>query len=63
MTIDNLKGINNDLARTDNDGKEWKFPELINDLRKLTVTNPVEPEDNYSDKPKVPKLYIMKQAI
>jgi hypothetical protein len=50
MTIDKLEGIRNDLVRTDDDWQEWKFPELIEALRKWTVRNPVKQEDSNSDK-------------
>ena len=39
MTIDKLEGIRNDLVRTDDDWQEWKYPELIEALRKWTVRN------------------------
>jgi hypothetical protein len=34
MTNEKLEGIRNDLVRTDDDWQEWKFPELIEALRK-----------------------------
>ena len=50
MTIDKLEGIRNDLVRTDDDWQEWKYPELIEALRKWTVRKPVKSEDNHPDK-------------
>ena len=50
MTVDRLERIRSDLVRTDDDWQEWKFPELIEALRKWTVGNLVKAEDNHSDK-------------
>ena len=50
MTIDKPEGIRNDLVRTDDNWQDWRFPELIEALRKWTVRDPVKPEDNHPDK-------------
>ena len=50
MTIDKLEGIQKDLVRTDDNWQDWRFPELIEALRKWTMRNPVKPEDNNLDK-------------
>jgi hypothetical protein len=42
MTLDKLEGIRGDLVRTDDDWLNWKFPELIEALRKWTVRNPLK---------------------
>ena len=41
-TIDKLEGIRGDLVRIDDDWQEWKFPQLVQALRKWTERNPVE---------------------
>ncbi len=48
-TIDKLEGIRGDLVRMDNDWQEWKFPYLVEALRKWTERNPVK---NQSEKGK-----------
>ena len=50
MTVDKLEGIRSDLVRTDDNWQVWKFPELIEALRKWTVRNPVKQEENHPDK-------------
>ena len=42
MTLDKLEGIRSDLVRTDDDWQNWKFPELIEALRKWTERNPLK---------------------
>ena len=42
MTLDKLDGIRSDLVRTDDDWQNWKFPELIEALRKWTERNPLK---------------------
>ena len=61
MTIDKLEGIRNDLVRTDDDWQEWKYPELIEALRKWTVRNPVKSEDNHPDKHNKSKNFQTRQ--
>ena len=34
LTLDKLQGIRADLVRMDNNWKEWKFPQLVEALRK-----------------------------
>ena len=41
-TIDKLEGIRGDLVRIDDDWQEWKFPQLVETLRKWTERNPVK---------------------
>ena len=41
-TIDKLEGIRGDLVRIDDDWLEWKFPQLVEALRKWTERNPVK---------------------
>ena len=41
-TIDKLEGIRGDLVRIDDDWQEWKFPQLVEALRKWTERNPVK---------------------
>ena len=52
-TIDKLEGIRGDLVRMDDDWQEWKFPHLVEALRKWTERNPVK---NQSEKEKPPQL-------
>ncbi len=61
MTIDKLEGIRNDLVRTDDDWQGWKYPELIEALRKWTVRNPVKSEDNHPDKHNKSKNFQTRQ--
>ena len=49
MTIDKLPGIRGDLVRTDDSWREWKFPKLVDELRKWTERNPIQSKQN--DKP------------
>ena len=49
MTLDKLEGIRSDLVRTDDDWQSWKFPQLIEALRKWTERNPLRREQE-SDK-------------
>ena len=41
-TIDKLEGIRGDLVRVDDDWQEWKFPQLVEALRKWTERNPIK---------------------
>ena len=41
-TIDKLEGIRGDLVRMDDDWQEWKFPNLVEALRKWTERNPLK---------------------
>ena len=34
LTLDKLQGIRADLVRMDNNWKEWRFPQLVEALRK-----------------------------
>ena len=49
MTIDKLPGIRGDLVRTDDSWREWKFPKLVDELRKWTERNLIQSKQN--DKP------------
>ena len=49
MTLDKLEGIRSDLVRTDDDWQSWKFPQLVEALRKWTERNPLRSEQG-SDK-------------
>ena len=46
MTLDKLEGIRSDLVRTDDSWQEWKFPQLVEALRKWTERNPPKPEQD-----------------
>jgi hypothetical protein len=41
-TIDKLEGIRGDLVRMDDDWQEWKFPQLVEALRKWTERNHIK---------------------
>ena len=41
MVLDRLPGIRSELVRDDDDWHEWKFPDLVESLRKWTERNPV----------------------
>ena len=41
MVLDRLPGIRSELVRDDDDWHEWRFPELVNALRRWTERNPV----------------------
>ena len=45
ITLDKLEGIRSDLVRTDDSWQEWKFPHLIEALRKWTERNPPNPDE------------------
>ena len=47
-TIDKLEGIRGDLVRMDDDWQGWKFPNLVEALRKWTERNPIK---NQRDNP------------
>ena len=47
-TIDRLKGIRGNLVRMDDNWQEWKFPNLVEALRKWTERNPIK---NQTDNP------------
>ncbi|XP_028415015.1 uncharacterized protein LOC114538094 [Dendronephthya gigantea] len=55
MTLDKLEGIRGDLVRTDDDWQSWKFPQLIEALRKWTERNPPRNEDRNERKPRDPR--------
>ena len=57
MTIDKLPGIRGDLVRTDDSWREWKFPKLVDELRKWTERNPIQSKQN--DKPCVTRIFTM----
>lgn len=54
MTLDKLEGIKGDLVRTEDSWQEWKFPHLIEALRKWTERNPPRREERF-DKFQTPK--------
>ena len=41
MILDRLPGIRSDLVRMDDKWQEWRFPDLVESLRKWTERNPV----------------------
>ena len=41
-TIDKLDAIGGHLVRMDDDWQEWKFPPLVEALRKWTERNPIK---------------------
>ena len=49
LTLDKLEGIRSDLVRTGDYWQSWKFPQLIEALRKWTERNPLRREQE-SDK-------------
>ena len=53
MTLNKLEGIRGDLMRTDDDWQEWRFPQLVEVLRKWTIRNPPKhsEERQIQDKP------------
>ena len=52
MTLNKLEGIRGDLVRTDDDWQEWRFPELVEALRKWTIRNPPKHSERQNqDKP------------
>ncbi len=51
MTLDKLEGIRSNLVRTDDSWQEWKFPHLVEALRKWTERNPLKQEKEV-EKPK-----------
>ena len=52
LTLDKLDGIRGDLVRTDDDWQSWKFPNLIEALRKWTERNPPRQKDKTERKPR-----------
>ena len=52
LTLDKLDGIRGDLVRTDDNWQSWKFPNLIEALRKWTERNPPRQEDKTERKPR-----------
>ena len=52
LTLDKLDRIRGDLVRTNDDWQSWKFPNLIEALRKWTERNPPRQEDKTERKPR-----------
>ena len=50
-TLDKLPGIRADLVRLDDNWQEWRFPELIESLRRWCDRNPILMEDRKPDLP------------
>jgi hypothetical protein len=55
MTLDKLGSIRGDLVCTDDDWQSWKFPHLIEALRKWTERNPPRHEEKDERKSKDPR--------
>ena len=68
MTLNKLEGIRGDLVRTDDNWQDWKFPQLVEALRKWTVRNPPKTDEElgherpplskppFKPPPKLPRL-------
>jgi hypothetical protein len=56
MTLDKLESVRGDSVRTDDDWQSWKFPNLIEALRKWTERNPPRHEDKTERKLKDPRV-------
>ena len=54
MPLDKLEGIRSDLVRTDDSWQEWKFPHVIEALRKWTERNPPKPDEREEKAPPKP---------
>ena len=52
MRLDKLEGIRGDFVRTDDNWQDWKFPHLLEALRKWTTRNPPKPVDERPGKEK-----------
>ena len=61
FTLDKLAGIRGDLVRSDNNWKNWEFPELIEALRKWTERNPTD-VDQRRELPKKDRLLQARQG-
>ena len=49
--LDKLEGIRGNLVWTDDDWREWDFPQLVEALRKWTERNPLKQDDRATEKP------------
>ena len=56
LTLDKLEGIRGDLVRTDDDWRDWKFPQLVEALRKRTERNPSKSEERNTEKSQLPSV-------
>ena len=54
LTLDKLEGSRGDLVRTDDDWRDWKFPQLVEALQKWTERNPSKPEERITEKSQLP---------
>ena len=54
LTLDKLEGIRGDLVRTDDDWRDWKFPQLVEALQKWTERNPSKPEERNPERCQLP---------
>ena len=68
MRLDKLEGIRGDFVRTDDNWQDWKFPHLLEALRKWTMRNPPKPVDErpgkektFPSKPLKTKSYQVRQ--
>ena len=68
MRLDKLEGIRGDFVRTDDNWQDWKFPRLLEALRKWTTRNPPKPVDErpgkektFPSKPLKTKSYQVRQ--
>ena len=54
MSIDKLQGMRGDLVRTDDNWREWNFPQFVEAPRKWTERNPIpaEPTEKQTDQKK-----------
>ena len=56
LTLDKLEGIRGDLVRTDDDWRDWKFPQLVEALRKWTERNPSKSKERNTEKSQLPSV-------
>ena len=63
MTLNKLEGIRGDLVRTDDDWQEWRFPQLVEALRKWTIRNPPKHSEERQSQDKLPPFKPVKPFL
>ena len=63
MTLNKLEGIRGDLVRTDDDWQEWRFPQLVEALRKWTIRNPPKHSEERQSQDKPPPFKPVKPFL
>ena len=63
LTLDKLDGIRGDLVRTDDDWQSWKFPNLIEALRKWTERNPPDRKTRQRESQEIFDPEVSRQEI